>query len=82
MSPLSLRADSHSETLTGCPEAGARVMEERKRRGERRKCDIKTIREIPNPSGKQEKKNVLIPTAGQSLLLQSKKVINKSYNSA
>lgn len=56
MSPLSLRADSHSETLTGCPEAGARVMEERKRRGERRKCDIKTIREIPNPSGKQEKK--------------------------
>lgn len=29
-----------------------------------------------------KKKNVLIPTAGRSLLLQSKKVINKSYNSA
>lgn len=80
MSPLSLRVDSHSETLTGCPEAGARVMEEGRRKGERRKCDIKTIREIPNLSGKQEKKDFLIPTL--SLLLKSKKVINKSYNSA
>lgn len=56
MSPLSLRADSHSETLTGCPEDGARVMEERRRKGERRKCDIKTIREIPNLSRKARKK--------------------------
>lgn len=82
MSPLSLRADSHSETLTGCPEAGARVMEERRRKGERKKCDIKTIREIPNLSRKaRKKKNFLILTAALSPLRQYKKVINKSYNS-
>lgn len=56
-------------------------MEQRRRKGERRKCDIKTIREIPNLSRKARKKNFLILTAALSLLLQYKKVINKSYNS-
>lgn len=81
MSPLSLRADSHSETLTGCP----RLEREWWRRGEERgkggNVILKLSEKYPIYLGKQEKKNFLILTAALSPLRQYKKVINKSYNS-
>lgn len=56
MSPLSLRADSHSETLTGCP----RLEREWWRRGEERgkggNVILKLSEKYPIYLGKQEKK--------------------------